>query len=351
MATPVLFCSPNWVLHIKPVIKKLSGWGRGFYCYILGAMILVRFLLAISLIYSSLSAQAVEIPTLTPRQISPSVWYVEGATALGSRENKNFISNAVFIVGADGVVVVDALGSPVLAQALIDAVGKVSNKKITNVIVTHYHADHIYGLQVFQKNGAKIIAHSAAKEYLNSETATQRLAASRAELAPWIDDNTKLVEADIWLSSEIKLNLAGLELIVKPVGPAHTPEDLVVFFPKEKVLMAGDLVFRGRLPFIGSTADTGPWLKALNSFLDFKPNIVIPGHGPASETTNADIELVRDYLVYLRASMGKAVDDLDLFDEAYAATNWSGFENIPMFKFANRMNAYNTYLQLLDIKK
>lgn len=316
-------------------------------------MIIARRLVAIgfALFITNAYAQNDETPILKPKQISPSVWYVEGATALGSKENKNFISNAVFIVGAEGVVVVDALGSPVLAQALIDAIGKVSKKKIANVIVTHYHADHIYGLQVFQKNGAKIIAHPAAKDYLNSETATQRLAASRAELAPWIDGNTKLVEADIWLSSEVRLNLAGMELIVKPVGPAHTPEDLVVFFPKEQVLIAGDLVFRGRLPFIGSTADTGPWLKALNSLLDFKPKIVIPGHGPASENANADIELLRDYLAYLRTSMGKAVDDLDLFDEAYAATNWSRFENIPMFKFANRMNAYNTYLQLLDTKK
>ena len=316
-------------------------------------MIFSRFLFAVILTFFITSAHAQNIQdfALTPKQISPSVWYVEGLTALGSVQNKNFISNASFIVGPEGVVVIDALGSPALAQALVEAIGKVSKKKITHVIVTHYHADHIYGLQVFQKNGAKILAHPAAKEYLNSETATQRLSASRAELAPWVDENTKLIEADTWISNETKLNLAGVDLVVKPVGPAHTPEDLVVFYPKEKVLMAGDLVFRGRLPFIGSTADTGPWLKALNSFLDFKANIVIPGHGPASETANADIELLRDYLAYLRASMGKAVDDLDLFDEAYTATNWSRFENVPMFKFANRMNAYNTYLQLLNVKK
>lgn len=305
------------------------------------------FTLCISNAYS----QATQITTLTPKQISPSVWYVEGVTALGSVENKNFISNAAFIVGSDGVVVIDALGSPILAEALIAAVGKVTTKKITHVIVTHYHADHIYGLQSFRKIGAKIIAHPAAKEYLNSETARQRLSASRTELAPWVDENTNLIEADTWLSSETKLNLSGLELVVKPVGPAHTPEDLVIFFPKDKVLFAGDLLFRGRLPFIGSSANTGPWIQALNSFIDFKANVAIPGHGPVSESANADIELLRDYLVFLRKNMGKAVEELELFDEAYAATDWSRFENIPMFKFANRMNAYNTYLQLLDTKK
>jgi glyoxylase-like metal-dependent hydrolase (beta-lactamase superfamily II) len=316
-------------------------------------MIFFRFLFTVifTLCFSSAHAQNIQDIVLTPKKISHSVWYVEGLTALGSVQNKNFISNASFIVGPDGIVVIDALGSPALAQALVKAIGKVSQKKITHVIVTHYHADHIYGLLVFQEIGAKIIAHPAAKEYLNSETATQRLLASRAELAPWVNENTKLIEADTWISSETKLNLSGIELVVKPVGPAHTPEDIVVFFPKDKVLFAGDLLFRGRLPFIGSTADTGPWLKALNSFLDFKANSVIPGHGPASETANADIELLRDYLAYLRTSMGKAVDDLDLFDEAYTATNWSRFENVPMFKFANRMNAYNTYLQLLNVKK
>lgn len=316
-------------------------------------MILIRLILAVSFALCGFNArsQGAQTMTLTPKQVSPSVWYVEGATALGNVENKNFISNAAFIVGPDGVVVIDALGSPALAEALISAIGKVSAKKITTVIVTHYHADHVYGLQSFQKIGAKIIGHPAAKEYLNSETARQRLSASRAELAPWVDGNTNLIEADTWLSNETKLNLSGLELVVKPVGPAHTPEDLVIFFPKEKILFTGDLLFRGRLPFIGSTANTGPWIQALNSFIDFKANLAIPGHGPVSESANTDIELLRDYLVFLRKKMGKALEELELFDEAYAATDWSQFENIPMFKFANRINAYNTYLQLLDTKK
>jgi glyoxylase-like metal-dependent hydrolase (beta-lactamase superfamily II) len=311
-----------------------------------------RFLLAISCTFciSAYSQESKNI-TLTPKQISSSVWYVEGLTALGSAENKNFISNVAFIVGPDGIVVIDALGSPALAEALISAIGKISPKRINSVIVTHYHADHIYGLQAFQKIGAKIIAHPAAKEYLNSETATQRLSASRVELSPWVDDDTKLIEANTWVSREVRLNLSGIDLIVKPVGPAHTPEDLVIFFPQDKVLFAGDLLFRGRLPFIGGTADTAPWIQALNSFLDFKATVAIPGHGSVSENATADIELLRDYLTYLRKTMGKAVEELELFDEAYAAIDWRKYENIPMFKFANRMNAYNTYLQLLNPKK
>jgi hypothetical protein len=56
------------------------------------------------------------------------------------------------------------------------------------------------------------------------------------------------------------------------------------------------------------------------------------------------MELTRDYLVYLRATMGKAAADMTPFEEAYAATDWRRFEALPLFRFANRMNAYNTYL-------
>ena len=296
-------------------------------------------------------AQSESAINLEPQKVSPSVWYVQGESALGSQANKNFISNAAFIVGKTGVVVVDALGSPALAKALIRAIAKITPLKVTHVIVTHYHADHIYGLQEFKKIGAKIIAHPAAKEYLYSDTAKNRLTASRAELSPWIDENTTLIEADTWIDKDVALNLSGVDLLIKNAGPAHTPEDLIVFFDGEKILFAGDLVFRGRIPFIGPTADTAPWIVSLKTMQDLNASAVVPGHGAAFKSAKEDIAQLQDYLTYLRTTMGKAVNDLDLFDEAYAAADWSRFENLPLFRFANRMNAYNTYLQLLDVKR
>ena len=296
-------------------------------------------------------AQSEDAINLEPQKVSPSVWYVQGESALGSQANKNFISNAAFIVGKNGVVVVDALGSPALAKRLIQAIAKITPLKVTHVIVTHYHADHIYGLQEFKKIGAKVIAHPAAKEYLHSDTAKHRLAASRAELFPWIDENTKLIEADTWIDKDVALNLSGVDLLIKYAGPAHTPEDLIVFFDGEKILFAGDLVFRGRIPFIGPTADTASWIASLKTMQDLNASAVVPGHGAAFKSSKDDITQLQDYLTYLRTTMGKAVNDLDLFDEAYAAADWSRFEKLPLFRFANRMNAYNTYLQLLDVKK
>ena len=87
---------------------------------------------------------------MTPLQahrVSPSAWYVEGQSALGTSANQNFISNAAFVVTPDGVVVIDALGSPALAIRLLAAIHAVTPLPVTHVIVTHYHADHIYGLQ------------------------------------------------------------------------------------------------------------------------------------------------------------------------------------------------------------
>jgi glyoxylase-like metal-dependent hydrolase (beta-lactamase superfamily II) len=249
------------------------------------------------------------------------------------------------VVTGDGVVVVDALGSPTLADELIGEIRRVTSQPIRYVVVTHYHADHIYGLQAFKAAGATIIANAHGREYLNSDTARLRLQASRQDLFPWIDETTRLVPADRWLDDgeDLVLHVGALDLRIHHAGPAHTAEDLVVYIPQLGVLFAGDVVFRGRIPFVGQ-ADSRQWIDSLSRLIEFKPRLVIPGHGPVSTDAVADLQLTRDYLMYLRKSMGEAARELEPFDEAYARTDWSRFEGMPLFKAANRMNAYNTYL-------
>lgn len=291
------------------------------------------------------TAQAQSLPPLKPQQVSSSAWYVEGSSSLGTSANQNFISNAAFVVTPAGVVVIDALGSPALATRLLEAIKKITPKPVTHVLVTHYHADHIYGLQAFKEKGAKVIAHEAARTYLNSETARLRLQASREDLAPWINDTTRLINADEWISADKSLLVGGIEFRIQPVGPSHTPEDLVVYLPKEKVLFAGDLVFRSRIPFVGQ-ADSRHWITALETLLGFDATVIVPGHGPLSHEARKDMQLTRDYLVYLRTTMGEAAKNMEPFDDAYKATDWTQFEALPLFRVANRMNAYNTYLLL-----
>lgn len=290
-------------------------------------------------------AQAAEA-ALKAVQVTERVWFVQGHAALGSTANRNFISNAGFVVTDEGVVVIDALGSPALATELLAEIKRVTPQPVRYVVVTHYHADHVYGLQTFVAAGATVLAHAAGREYLNSDTAHRRLEASRIDLAPWVNADTRLVPADPWLDQpETQLKIGGLDFLLVHVGPAHTSEDLAVVVPQLGVMFAGDLFFRGRIPFVGQ-ADNRSWIASLNQLMRYQPRWVVPGHGPVSGEPMADMALTRDYLMYLRQSMGAAAKNLEPFDEAYANTDWSRFARLPLFQVANRMNAYNTYLLL-----
>jgi glyoxylase-like metal-dependent hydrolase (beta-lactamase superfamily II) len=284
-------------------------------------------------------------PPLRAQPVADNTWFVQGEAAVGSAANRNFISNAGFVVTREGVVVIDALGSPALAEALLAEIARITTLPVRYVIVTHYHADHIYGLQVFKDRGATIVAHQGGREYLHSDLAQRRLVASREALFPWIDEHTRLQAADRWISDSAVLELGGERFHLHHVGPAHTPEDLVVTVESSRVMFAGDLVFRGRVPFVGQ-ADSSHWITSLGALIALRPEVVVPGHGPLSRSPQADLQLTRDYLQYLRQTMGAAAARMEPFDEAYARTDWSRFEALPLFKAANRMNAYNTYLLL-----
>ena len=284
---------------------------------------------------------------LEPQRLSEHCWFFQGDAGMASLANKGFMSNAGFVVTSDGVVVFDALGTPALGRAMIAAIRKVTAQPIKRVVVSHYHADHIYGLQEFKAVGAEIWAHSKAKLYLTSGQAVERLAQRRADLSPWIDEKTRVVPPDVWLDGDTDFRLGGLTFRLLYSGGAHSPEDTLMYVVEDRVLYAGDLIFAGRIPFVG-TADSRGWLAAMGKMLALSPSpiVVIPGHGPASRDPARDLALTRDYLVFLRESMGRAVRDLEPFEAAYTKTDWTRFKSLPAFEQANRTNAYGTYLLL-----
>ncbi|MEO8102721.1 MAG: MBL fold metallo-hydrolase [Betaproteobacteria bacterium] len=307
---------------------------------------LFRYALVIGgLLAPGMDVRAAEaaMPPLMPQQVAPDVYLFQGKAGVASQENRGFNSNAGFVVTSDGVVVIDALGTPALGQAMVEAIHKITNKPIRRVIITHYHADHFYGLQAFKQAGADVWAHRAAREYLESGEGAARLAQRRQDLAPWVDANTRLVPPDVWLQGNRSFDLGGVRFDIVHLGPAHSPDDVIIIVGTTGVVFSGDILFTGRIPFVGE-ADSKRWLETFSTLLAQKPRIMITGHGEPSRNPEKDLTLTRDYLTYLRQTMGKAVEDFVSFEEAYARTDWSQFAKLPAFDAANRINAYGTYL-------
>lgn len=280
---------------------------------------------------------------LHPQQLTEHVWWVEGQQGQVSMENEGFNSNAGFVITDDGVVVFDTLGTPALGAALLAEIRKITDQPVRRVVISHYHSDHFYGVQAFKDAGAQVWAQALVCDYVASDAPAARLAERRQSLAPWVTASARIVPPDRYVDGDTQFRMGKLTFRLYHAGPAHSPEDLMMLVQEEGVLFAGDLIFAGRIPFVG-TADSRSWLAALDKLAAFKPRFVVTGHGPVSTDAQADIKLTRDYLLYLRQEMGKAVDDFVSFDEAYGRTDWSRFSSLPAFDEANRRNAYNTFL-------
>ena len=278
-----------------------------------------------------------------PRKLAAHTWFVQGSSGLVSTSNNGFNSNAGFVITDEGVVVFDALGTPSLGHELLAQIRRLTDKPVRRVIISHYHADHFYGVQAFKEAGAEIWANRQVRDYLATDAAARRLAERRESLAPWVNETSRVIAPDRYLEGDVDFKLGGLTFRIFAVGPAHTPEDAMMLVEEDGVLFAGDLMFAGRVPYVGD-ADSKGWLAAIERLISRNPKILVGGHGPASTDAATDLKTTRDYLVYLRAQMGRAVEEMTSFEEAYRRVDWSRFERLPAFQAANRINAYNTFI-------
>ena len=306
------------------------------------------FSIGISLLLAQSAAAAAQYAPssvdMEVRQVSEHAYYVEGAAGIAT-DNEGFISNAGFIITGDGVVIFDALGTPSLADKLVRKIRQITDQPIRKVIVSHFHADHIYGLQVFEELGAEISAPEGAQKYMQSEAAKERLEERRFSLEPWVNENTRLVLPDVTVSKSKTFTMGDITFTINYMGKAHSDGDMSMLVEPDKVLFSGDIIFEGRVPFVGS-ADTKNWLETLTKLETGGLTALIPGHGPASTRPKETISLTRAYLAYLREVMGAAVDEFIPFDEAYAEASWTQFEHLPAFEAGNRINAYQVYLSM-----
>ncbi len=281
---------------------------------------------------------------MTLERVSEHVYFVQGVPGVAT-DNEGFISNAGVIMTGAGVVVFDALGTPALSRMLLEKVRLVTDEPVVRVIVSHYHADHVYGLQVFEDLNAEILAPAGSEKYLASDAARERLAERRFTLDPWVNDKTRLVFPDQYLSEGKQFRLGDVEFVITVVGNAHSDGDLTLYVEPDRVLFSGDIIFEGRVPFLGDS-NTKRWVRVLERMEKEQLVALVPGHGGVAGKPNEAISLTRRYLVYLREKMGEAVNEFVPFSEAYDEIDWSDFEELPAFEAANRRNAYQVYLSM-----
>lgn len=227
----------------------------------------------------------------------------DGVYAAVSPDRSKTGSNSGFIVGSNGVAVVDTFVGVEPAKELLAEIRKVTDLPIRYVINTHYHLDHTGGNAVFAEAGATILAHRNVRVWLHSEN----LKFFGAEPKP--EDKARveaLVLPDIVYSEAVDLYL-GSRLLQVRYMPGHTGGDSVVLVPDTNVVFAGDLVWQKHLPNL-IDASTQPWIQTLDKLLAEHPTATfVSGHGDLASA--ADVRDFREYLTALRANITKAQDD------------------------------------------
>ncbi len=241
-------------------------------------------------------------------------------------------SNAGLVIGSDASLLVDTLFDLPLTREMLAAMRPITDRApITDTLITHSNGDHTHGNQLLDKSvrilaakgTADEIAHAMAPEMLAmTQTADLGPAATRYardRFGHFDFSNIILRNADQTFDEELTIEVGGREVLLRNLGPAHTAADSVVHVPDAGVLFAGDLLFVGCTPIVWA----GPidnWVAACDAMLTLDAPIVVPGHGPVTDSDG--IRSVRGYLVHIAEqaeaahrkglSFPEAADTIDL---------------------------------------
>jgi cyclase len=224
----------------------------------------------------------------------------DGVYAAISGDGSKAGSNAGFVVGTNGVVVIDTFISPGPARDLLAEIRKVTNLPIRFVVNTHYHLDHTGGNAVFAEAGATILAHRNMRGWLRTENLKFFGATPKPEDKQRVES---LVLPDEVYSDAVDIYL-GSRLIQVRYMLGHTGGDSVVIVPDANVVFGGDLVWQKHLPNL-IDATTSDWTKTLEKLLADHPSATfVSGHGDIASAD--DVRDFHDYLVTLRDDVAKA---------------------------------------------
>ncbi len=287
-------------------------------------------------------------PEMKLIKVTKDIYMVRGINALPSLENRGFMSNAAAVLTKEGWVVIDGLSTPELSKEFVDNLMRVKKAPIVYAILTHYHADHYYGMSTYKEMGAKIIAHEYVKEYYQSGKANQDLF-SRNQRTNGLYNNVRLYPPDITIKDRYTLKVGGKVFDIINVAPAHTNNDIIIYMPKEKVLFVGDLVSVNRTPsLVDATASSKGWVQALNTIQSLDIEVIISGH---NEPLKKDaINYTMGYLRYLRDNIKKLKDEGKFIDEIKAALSENPYKEAFLYNVIHNMNVEKVFMEL-DIEE
>jgi glyoxylase-like metal-dependent hydrolase (beta-lactamase superfamily II) len=274
-----------------------------------------------------IGAQQATDEWFTLSKLAPHVW----AAVDNPKAKQRSYSNAGFVIGDDGVVVVDTMTGDDAARRLLREIRALTGLPVRFVVNTHYHGDHVVGNRLFVDSGAQLLAHRNVRRWILPENLRMLGDKPNPEHKAFIE---KLVAPNVGYLDGVDLYLGSRVAHVRSF-PGHTGGDSVVIVPDAKVVFAGDLLWRGVVP---NTIDgtTKAWIETLTTLAtDYAGHTFVPGHGGLSLTQ--DVIAFRDYLATVHklvadaratGKTGEAVTPVVLpaLKEKYSA--WEGFEHL-----------------------
>lgn len=215
----------------------------------------------------------------------------------------------MFLVTAEGVVVVDA--PPTLGHNILRAIGEVTTRPVTHLVYSHHHADHIGAAGIFP-DGVVRIAHERARHLLREVRDPNRPLPTRV------------------FSESYRLEVGGKVLHLSYKGPNHSPDNIFIYAPAQRVLMLADVVFPGWVPFksLAVSSDIPGWIRAHDQALSFPFDTFIGGH-LTRLGTRRDVEVQRAYMRDLNRFAREAADSVDptpMFAK-YPGNAWAVFKS------------------------
>lgn len=284
-------------------------------------------------------------------KLSHNSYMLFGNISTLDQDNRGFNANAGFIVTPQGVIVIDSLGTPRLAQRMLASIRCITDKPVKYLIVTHNHPDHAYGSAVFSNiEGITIIAHPGTLAYNQSETLESSVDYRKQMLA---QDMTgfKPLQADIYLEAQPfarkRIRLGDEVIDIYNTGNHHSYGDLVVHQAGQKILWISDLAFNQRTTYLGD-GDSAQILKAQDWLMQTFPDtrLMVPGHGSAQTAPFPMVAKTRDYVSRMRNAMQQAIDDGVSMLDAVQGVEFEDWQNVPLYEMNQRANANFVYREM-----